>query len=110
MNQTETTAATGPLTWTITEGERFTVAEFSITAENGSLNYKDLPAADLPEKLKMNKGLVISGRGPVWLYGHLVHRAHPFAWVAIYDPRLKGAVVIERHVIDAPEVGETIYW
>lgn len=37
------------------------------------------------------------GRGPIWLYGFLVHFYHPTVWVATYDPRLGGAVVVESH-------------
>ncbi len=62
----------------------------------------------LPQELKMNEGILISGRGPVWLYGFLTHLAHPFKWVAIHDPRLGGAVVVERHSADAPAVGSLI--
>lgn len=45
-----------------------------------------------------HKGVVLSGRGPVWLYGFLVHFYHPTAFVAIFDPRLNGAVVVESHI------------
>ncbi len=48
-----------------------------------------------------HKGVILSGRGPIWLYGYLVHFYHPTLWVATYDPRLKGAVVVESH---SPEV------
>lgn len=63
-----------------------------------------------PEGLlkRRSLGLVLSGRGPVWLFGWLVHWAHPFAWVATFDPRLGGAVVVTRHVADGPEVGKII--
>lgn len=44
-----------------------------------------------------SKGVILSGRGPVWLYGFLVHFYHPTKFVAIYDPRLEGAVVVENH-------------
>lgn len=56
----------------------------------------------------MNEGVIFSGRGPVWLYGYLVHQAHPFAWVGIYDPRLRAAVVVESHVPRAPRAGDLI--
>ena len=46
-------------------------------------------------------GVVISGRGPVWLYGFLVHYYHPVKWVATHDPRLQAAVVVASHT---PEV------
>jgi len=48
-------------------------------------------------RVKPNMGVVLSGRGPTWFYGHLVHRYHPAKWVGIYDPRLGGAVVVATH-------------
>lgn len=50
-----------------------------------------------PPAVDGRKGVVISGRGPVWLYGVLVHHYHPTAWVATHDPRLGGAVVVQTH-------------
>lgn len=41
--------------------------------------------------------VLISGRGPVWLYGMLVHAAHATKAVATMDPRLGGYVVVETH-------------
>lgn len=54
-----------------------------------------------------HKGVILSGRGPVWLYGFLVHFYHPTKWVATYDPRLKGAVVVESHTSEI-SVGDVI--
>ncbi len=48
------------------------------------------------------EGVVISGRMPVWVYGALVHTFHPRPWVATFDPRLGGAVVVATHT---PQVG-----
>jgi len=53
-----------------------------------------------------NKGVVISGRGPIWLFAALCHKYHPSQWVATYDPRL-GAVVVETHT-KKRRVGEVI--
>jgi CRISPR-associated protein Csx3 len=53
-----------------------------------------------PDPIKENfahKGVVLSGRGPVWLFGFLIHYYHPTKFVATYDPRLEGAVVVESH-------------
>ncbi len=51
-----------------------------------------------PPAVNGRKGVILSGRGPIWLYGFLVHYYHPTVWVATYDPRLGGAVVVESHV------------
>lgn len=45
-------------------------------------------------------GVIIEGRGPIWLYGYLVHGFHAAKWVATFDPRLGNngaAVVVESH-------------
>ena len=43
-------------------------------------------------------GVVVSGRGPVWLFAAVCHAYHPTAWVATHDPRLGGGVVAASHV------------
>ena len=43
------------------------------------------------------KGVILSGRGPVWLFAALCHHYHPTRWVATFDPRLGGGVVIQSH-------------
>ena len=60
----------------------------------------DLPTLTPPDPIANNfahKGVVLSGRGPVWLYCFLTHFYHPTKFVATYDPRLQGAVVVESH-------------
>ena len=70
--------------------------------------------SDLAEALKSapevdpTKGVILSGRGPVWLFAALVHEYHPTAWVGTNDPRLGGAVVVENHHPDAPSIGEVV--
>jgi len=50
-----------------------------------------------PPKVELNKGIILSGRGPIWLYGYLLHYYHPSRFIGIYDPRLGGAVIVETH-------------
>ena len=64
------------------------------------LNPEDLKRIKPPDpvKNKLSKNLLIlSGRGPIWLYGFLIHFYHPVKAVAVFDPRLDGAVVVESH-------------
>jgi CRISPR-associated protein Csx3 len=56
----------------------------------------DLIDLYLPPGVDTKKGVVISGRAPIWLYCYLVHELHPTVWVATEDPRL-GAVVVATH-------------
>ena len=48
------------------------------------------------------EGVVISGRMPVWVFATLTHEYHPRPFVATFDPRLGGAVVVATHT---PQVG-----
>jgi len=43
------------------------------------------------------KGIIISGRMPIWLYCAITHEFHPAKFVATFDPRLQGAVIVESH-------------
>ena len=97
------------LEWRVTVERDRTVAHFRLTAPSGVFSPEDLRSATLPSELvgRRQFGLVLSGRGPVFLFATLLHEAHVFAWVAIFDPRL-GAVVVQRHRADAPEVGTVL--
>ena len=50
-----------------------------------------------PPKVNSTKGIILSGRGPIWLYSYLTHYYHPKKFIATYDPRLGGAVIVESH-------------
>ncbi len=54
-----------------------------------------------------SRGVVMSGRAPIWLYAYLVHELHPTKWVACYDPRLSGGVVVATHSHQA-SIGQVI--
>ncbi len=75
----------------------FTLIEFELTRE---LEPSDLKSINPPDPVSSNfaKNLIIlSGRGPIWLYAYLIHYYHPTKGIAIFDPRLNGAVIVESH-------------
>ncbi len=74
------------------EEKDFSVVEFSL---EGPISPEVLKEIEAP-RVNPRKGVVISGRGPVWLYAYLTHEYHHAKWVATYDPRL-GAVVVQTH-------------
>lgn len=47
-------------------------------------------------ELAGDKLVMLNGRGPVWGYAMLAHRAHPTPAVCTFDPRL-GYVVVQTH-------------
>ncbi|PYT02783.1 MAG: CRISPR-associated protein Csx3 [Acidobacteria bacterium] len=74
---------------------------------SGIADPADLAELRLPDGVDWRKGVIINGRGPIWLYAFLVHRCHTAAWIAVMDPR-QGAIVVEAHHPAAPKVGITI--
>jgi len=52
-------------------------------------------------------GIILSGRLPIWAMAAACHAAHPAAWVATFDPRLGGGVVVQAHTPDH-QVGDIV--
>jgi CRISPR-associated protein Csx3 len=85
----------------------FVLVAFELTDILEPVHLKNLYPPDPVKENFASKGVVLSGRGPIWLYGFLVHYYHPVRWVATFDPRLNGAVVVESHH-PGMEVGEIL--
>ncbi len=47
-------------------------------------------------QIPFDKGVILSGRGPIWLFARLIHHYHPARWIAVHDPRI-GYIVIQSH-------------
>lgn len=88
---------------TTQEGYGFSLVDFEIDGD--VLAPEDLKEINL--KLPDESGVVLSGRGPVWLYAALVHHYHPVQWIATRDLRLGGAVVVSSHV-KSPSSGDVV--
>lgn len=80
----------------VKESDEYTIVSFEI---EGVLSPEDL-AALTPPKINGSKGVILSGRGPIWLYCFLTHFYHPTKFIATYDPRLGGAVIVETHSVE----------
>lgn len=93
----------GNVKFTVNEEKEFTLISFEMS---DILSPEDL-ATIIPPAVNGAKGVVLSGRGPIWLYCFLTHFYHPTKFVATYDPRLGGAVIVERHAIEY-QVGSVI--
>ena len=91
------------ISFTIKEEDEYTLVYFELNGIIGPDILKNLT----PPKVDGRKGVVLSGRGPIWLYAYLTHYYHPTAYIAVYDPRLGKGVIVESHIrIYKP--GETI--
>ena len=67
----------------------------SFEIEGGILEPQEISSIKLPS-VDYKKMIIISGRGPIWLYGFLIHELHPSVAVGVHDPRL-GGVIIQSH-------------
>lgn len=79
------------------DGLRFQVLEFELMRPDRVLYPADLREIELPDNLDTTMGIVLSGRGPIWLYGYLLHLLHPTPWVACFEPRKKAGIVVAAH-------------
>jgi len=87
--------------------EEYAVVEFELKRE---LSPEDLKSINPPDPVKngfSSKVVILSGRAPIWFYGFLIHFYHPTKALAVFDPRLDGAVIVESHSKDL-KVGDVI--
>ena len=91
-----------------TDRESYEFLEFKL---EGPIEPNDLQYI-APRILQERKGrpvLILSGRGPIWLYGALIHETvHVVKVLAVWDPKLSAAVVIASHA-KGWKVGDLIY-
>jgi len=78
----------------------FVVLEFELKKNLTPEDLKEIKPPDPAKNKFSSKGVILSGRGPIWLYGYLIHFYHPTKFVAVYDPRLNSAVVVESHTTE----------
>lgn len=78
------------------EGTSYQQITIELVSRDRIITPQALSGLPLPAGIDPRKGVLISGRAPVWLYAYLVHECHPTLWVACFDPRL-GAVVTSTH-------------
>jgi len=92
------------------------VVEINIKKEEGVVRVefklaRPIDPSELPDilakfeerskEIEGSKILILSGAGPVWLYGALVHLfVHKVQSIAVYDPKLQKAIVIATHTKD----------
>jgi len=77
--------------------EEIALVEFELKRD---LVPEDLRSIEPPDPVRekfADKVVVLSGRGPIWLYGFLIHEYHPVKAIAVFDPRLNGAVIVQSH-------------
>ena len=83
------------INFNVKESDEYTIVSFEI---EGVLSPEDLVSLT-PPKVEGSKGVILNGRGPIWVYCFLTHFYHPTRFIATYDPRLGGAVIVETHSV-----------
>ncbi|MDF1699195.1 MAG: CRISPR-associated ring nuclease Crn3/Csx3 [Saprospiraceae bacterium] len=86
------------ISFSVQREQEYTLLEIALAnpiEPNDIHHMQNLP--DLVNENRASLGVILSGRGPIWLYGYLIHHYHPCMWVAVFDPKLNGAVVVQSH-------------
>lgn len=80
-----------------------------ITLSSGVINHEELKKMieNLPVNAGGTEGIILSGRMPVWAFAALTHHFHPRPYIATFDPRIGGGVVVASHV-DNLNIGDVI--
>jgi len=84
------------------EKKDFTLIEFELDGAVTPEIFSEVSKKLKELNIRYSGGIVISGRGPIWLYGYILHFFHPAKWLGVFDPRL-GGVIVQSHT---PEVKE----
>lgn len=84
----------------------YQILDFQIL-NDGLLDPSDLTKIVLPDNLITTKGVVLYGKGSIWLYAYLLHNLHHCLWLATFDPRM-GAVVVQNHQPNGRKEGDII--
>jgi len=85
-----------PVKYSVKNKKNISLLEFVI--EGGVLGIDELPeSVKNAPVINTTKGLCISGRGPIWLYGALLHKYHPTPFLAVYEPRRGTCIIVATH-------------
>jgi CRISPR-associated protein Csx3 len=98
-----TVGGQGKIKFNVVEKKTYSIVHFELDEAITPGNLVSLN----PPKVNLTKGVILSGRGPIWLYCYLTHYYHPSKFIASYDPRVGGAVIVESHSSEY-KVGEII--
>ncbi|MGB3511894.1 MAG: CRISPR-associated ring nuclease Crn3/Csx3, partial [Microcoleaceae cyanobacterium] len=79
----------------------------AISYSGKMIEYEDILSLKIPEKIDWEKGIILFGKAPIWLYSHLVWRCHKAAWIACFQPGLNAAVIVSSKVKEF-QPGDTI--
>ena len=73
----------------------------------GAVTHPGEFAAAVEELPSADRGVILSGRGPVWGFGMLVAWHSEAPWIATFEPRMNAAVIV-RTSDPKLSVGQTL--
>lgn len=79
------------------QGLKYQLLTIELTRQDRIIYPEELAEIELPNGIDTTGGVIISGRGPIWLHDYLVHELHPTAWIGSYEPRYHAAIVVATH-------------
>lgn len=79
------------------QGLKYQLLTVELTRKDRIIYPEELADVELPPGIDTRNGVVISGRGPMWLHDYLVYELHPTAWIGSYEPRYHSAIVVATH-------------
>lgn len=80
------------------KNERYQTLGINLLTPQTLISVEEMLKLEFPSELNHQRGIILYGRAPMWLYSHLVEQFLNFPWVACYDIRSGGAVVVSSHV------------
>lgn len=93
------------ISFSISSLEQHSATLITFDIEGGVTTPEEAFGVELP-KVPLDRGVILSGRGPIWLFARLIHHYHPARWIAVHDPRI-GYVVVQSHCKERSE-GEVL--
>jgi CRISPR-associated protein Csx3 len=58
-------------------GESYQHIRIELVSQDHVIEPSDLQGIELPQSIHYDRGIVLEGRAPVWLYSYLTHLCHP---------------------------------
>jgi CRISPR-associated protein Csx3 len=80
--------------WTLTSRRLSPGVVWEIQLLDAYLDYREAADLRLPVP-PTDRGLILSGRLPHWLWAALVRASVDTPWMAVFQPQLRGAVVMQ---------------
>ena len=96
--------ATGPIPVRVTENDEHVHLDFHV---NKYLDYMETIKLPIPS-LDNKRGLVLSGRLPLWMYSGLALAYRSAPWLAVYQPKLQNRAVVVHSRVPHHQSGDLI--